>query len=82
MITNLIALAVIIIALILITIVGKDIADRLEYLRGRAESISLGELDISIEYMDDGDEIDKLAEALERMRVSLKAAIDRLRKRK
>lgn len=82
LITNLIALAVIIIALILITIVGKDIADRLEYLRGRAESISLGELDISIEYMDDGDEIDKLAEALERMRVSLKAAIDRLRKRK
>lgn len=82
MFTNLISLLFIVIALVLITVVGRDIATRLEYLRGRAESISLGELDVSIDYVEDGDEIDALAEALERMRISLKAAIDRLRKRK
>ena len=77
-----VSLLVILIAVVLITVVGKDIADRLEYLRDKAEAISLGDLDVEIEFVEDGDDIDLLAEALERMRVSLKAAIDRLRKRR
>ncbi len=80
--TNLVSAFIVLIALALITLVGKDIADRLEYLREKAEAISLGELDTQIEFEEGGDDIDALAEALERMRISLKSAIDRLKKRR
>jgi methyl-accepting chemotaxis protein len=53
----------------------------IEEITEAADKISLGELDISIQVRASGDEIEKLANSLERMRVSLKSAIERLRKR-
>ena len=58
----------------------RKITDRLIFLTESADKISLGEIDFNIE-LDTSDEIGDLGRAIERMRESLKAAIDRLRKR-
>lgn len=50
-------------------------------LKEASEKISLGQLDEAIQFKSD-DEIGQLAEALERMRISLKQALDRLRARR
>ncbi len=80
--TNLISILVVLVAMGFITVVGKGIADRLEELQRVAENISLGDLETPVPYKEGGDEIEQLAGALERMRVSLKSAIERLRRRK
>ena len=46
---------------------------------GGVERISIGDLDYSLD-IQTGDEIEELAASMERMRVSLKAAMDRLKK--
>jgi HAMP domain-containing protein len=50
------------------------------YLSSAAESISRGDLDSPI-IAETGDEMEDLARSIERMRVSLKAAIERLRRK-
>lgn len=50
-------------------------------LTNRADSISRGELDEQVEFRSN-DELDDLAAALERMRVSMRGALDRLRRRR
>jgi HAMP domain-containing protein len=61
-------------------IVGAGIARNVLYLADVAERMSLGELDIKVE-VKTRDELGRLAEALDRMRISLKAAIERLKRR-
>ena len=60
--------------------IGAGLASRVLHLAEVAENMSLGELDTPVE-KEGSDELARLAEALERMRVSLKAAIERIRKR-
>lgn len=66
-----------IIALVLVTL---KITRPLKYLADMAEKISLGDFNTPIQ-VSSKNEIGELADAIERMRESLKAAIDRLRKR-
>jgi len=65
---------------IIAAMIGAGIAKNVLYLADVAERMSLGELDLKIE-VQTRDELERLAEALDRMRVSLKAAIARLKKR-
>jgi len=60
--------------------IGRGITRAARDLAAAAESISRGDLDVPIE-VKTGDEMQDLAEAIERMRASLKAAIERLRRR-
>ena len=77
-------LSVIVIALIFGVIVAlvlvKSITTPLIYLKEAADKISLGDMESSI-HASTNDEIGDLSEAVERMRESLKAAIERLKKR-
>ncbi len=61
-------------------IMGAGIARNILYLADVAERMSLGELDVKVE-VKSKDELGRLAEALDRMRISLKAAIERLKRR-
>ncbi len=78
--TGIIAGALALLVAMLAALVARGIAHNIMYLTEVAERISLGELGVEIEKKGD-DEFGRLAEALERMRQSLKAAIERLRKR-
>jgi methyl-accepting chemotaxis protein len=60
--------------------IGRGITRAAGQLAAAAESISRGELDVLIDVRT-GDEMQDLAESIERMRTSLKAAIERLRRR-
>lgn len=60
--------------------IGSGINRAAVQLSEAAESISRGDLDVPIQ-VDTGDEMQRLAESIERMRTSLKAAIERLRSR-
>jgi methyl-accepting chemotaxis protein len=60
--------------------IGRGITNAAVHLKDATESISRGELDVQID-VKTGDEMETLAESIERMRVSLKAAIERLRSR-
>jgi methyl-accepting chemotaxis protein len=62
-------------------LVSRDITQAATHLTAVAESISRGDLDVTIE-VKTGDEMEDLAESLERMRASLKAAVERLRRRR
>jgi len=53
----------------------------IEEITEAANKISLGDLDVPISVRTEGDEISELGESLERMRISLKSAIERLRRR-
>jgi methyl-accepting chemotaxis protein len=53
----------------------------IEEITEAANKISLGDLDVPIQVASEGDEIGELGESLERMRISLKSAIERLRRR-
>jgi methyl-accepting chemotaxis protein len=59
----------------------RPITNRIHYLTQRAEEISRGQLSGSVELKGD-DELSGLAEALERLRVSMQGAIERLRRRR
>ena len=72
-----VALFVAIIAAILIS---RRVTEPLMHLAQVADRISMGELGASIR-VNTKDEIGVLAEALRRMQISLKAAIERLRRR-
>ena len=60
-------------------LISRGIVRAASHLSLAAESISRGELDVPIE-VSTGDEMEALAESIERMRVSLKEAIELLRK--
>jgi methyl-accepting chemotaxis protein len=60
--------------------ISRGITRSARYLATAAESISRGDLDVPVE-VKTGDEMQDLAESIERMRASLKAAIERLRRR-
>ncbi|MHA0033819.1 HAMP domain-containing protein [Deinococcus sp. PESE-38] len=60
---------------------ARQIVGPLERLVEVADAISLGDLTRPVR-MERNDEIGDLAQALERMRLSLEAAMDRLRRRK
>jgi len=79
-----VAVAVGAVALVIATasayVISRGITRAARHLSAAAESMSRGDLDVEIE-VKTGDEMEDLAEALERMRASLKAAIERLRRR-
>lgn len=60
--------------------ISRGISRAVVHLSDAADSISRGDLDVHIG-VETGDEMQTLAESIERMRVSLKAAIERLRSR-
>ncbi|MBE9479700.1 MAG: HAMP domain-containing protein [Chloroflexi bacterium] len=60
--------------------ISRGITQAAVHLSDATESISRGDLDVQID-VHTGDEMEVLAESIERMRVSLKAAIERLRVR-
>ncbi len=61
-------------------ILANSISKPIKELAAAAQRISLGELELPIEIKGDG-EIRELASSLERMRISIKSAIERLRRR-
>lgn len=75
-VTVLVAVAAVALALYL----SRGIIQPVHVLSAAADSISRGDLDVPIA-VSSGDEIGDLAESVERMRASLKAAIERLRAR-
>jgi HAMP domain-containing protein len=81
LITNVVlgALAILISAAVTIG-VSLGIVRSVRQLRGAAEDISRGDMDAPIE-VKTGDEMEDMAKSIERMRASLKAAIERLRSR-
>jgi HAMP domain-containing protein len=68
-------------ATLLAVLATRPITNRIHYLTQRAEEISRGQLSKSIE-MKGNDELSALAEALERLRVSMQGALERLRRRR
>lgn len=70
----------VIFAIILAYLLVKSITKPIVFLTESADQISMGSLNASVN-VDREDEIGDLANAIERMRESLKAAIERLRKR-
>lgn len=74
-------LAAIVISILLTYITAGRLTRPIEDITEAANKISLGDLDVSIQVKTAGDEIERLGESLERMRVSLKSAIERLRRR-
>jgi methyl-accepting chemotaxis protein len=62
-------------------LLARPIVKAAAHLATAAESISRGDLDTEID-VNTGDEMESLANSLERMRESLKAAIERLRRRR
>ncbi len=61
-------------------VISRGITRAARHLAAAAESISRGDLDVPIE-VKTGDEMQDLADSIDRMRISLKAAIERLRRR-
>jgi methyl-accepting chemotaxis protein len=59
----------------------RPITRRVSYLTQRANDISRGNLAESVE-LSGNDELSQLGEALERLRVSMQSALDRLRRRR
>ncbi|MGL4610345.1 MAG: HAMP domain-containing protein [Trueperaceae bacterium] len=68
-------------ALLFALLTMRPIAQRIRYLTEQADEISRGQLSKSIEVEGD-DELSGLAEALERLRVSMQGALERLRRRR
>lgn len=76
-----IVIAVAILFSVLLTYVTAGRLTRpIEEITEAANKISLGDMDVPIQ-VKSGDEIEKLGDSLERMRISLKSAIERLRRR-
>lgn len=78
-------IVVFLVAAVIAVVVAYSVARQLTraavQLSQAAEDISRGDLDVVID-VKTGDEMEMLAESLERMRASLKAAIERLRRRR
>jgi HAMP domain-containing protein len=68
-------------ASLLAILATRPITSRIHYLTRRADEISRGQLHGSIE-LKGNDELSSLAEALERLRVSMQGALERLRRRR
>lgn len=78
----LIVMGVSLIVVILVTFIySRTIVKPIVYLTNVADRISLGDLDTKIE-IHSSDEVGMLAESFDRMQESLKAAIERLRKKR
>jgi HAMP domain-containing protein len=60
---------------------ARGLSRNVLYLTEKADQISRGDLDARIE-LKSNDELDDLSEALERMRISMKEALERLRRRR
>jgi HAMP domain-containing protein len=75
----------IMLAIAIVTLISqvfaRQLIDPIVRLTRTADRLSLGELDLPVS-ADTNDEMGDLAEALERMRLSLKSAIERLRRRR
>lgn len=71
--------ASILIAVVSAFFISRGIIRSASHLSEAADAISRGDLDVPIE-VNTGDEMEELAESIERMRTSLKAAIERLRR--
>jgi HAMP domain-containing protein len=74
-------LCVILVLLVRIYFYARSVIQPIRYLSEVADKISMGELDTSIQIKKKG-EVGALAESIERMQTSVKAAIQRLQKRK
>ncbi len=74
-----IIIAILLIWLIIVYLISQKVIKPLMYLTNRADEISRGELDQPI-HISTGDEIEELGNALERLRESVKIALDRLKK--
>jgi HAMP domain-containing protein len=74
-------LCVVLVLLIRIYFYARSVIRPIRYLSEVADKISMGELDTSIQIKEKG-EVGVLAESIERMQTSVKAAIERLQKRK
>jgi HAMP domain-containing protein len=77
----LVILCVILVLLVRIYFYARSVIQPIRYLSEVADKISMGELDTPIEIKQKG-EVGALAESIERMQTSVKAAIERLQKRK
>ncbi len=80
---NVVALVIglaILFALIITFILARKFTKPIEEIKDAANRISLGDMDVEVS-IKTGDELESLADSIERMRLSLRAAIERLRKR-
>ncbi len=77
----LVILCVIIVLLLTITFYARSVIHPIRYLSDVADRISMGELDAKIRMKGKG-EVGVLAESIERMQISVKAAIERLQRRR
>jgi HAMP domain-containing protein len=77
----LVILCVLLILFVRIYFYARSVIHPIRHLSEIADKISMGELDTPIEIKEKG-EVGALAESIERMQTSVKAAIERLRKRK
>lgn len=77
----LVILCVVIVLLVRIYFYARSVIRPIRYLSEVADKISMGELDTLIQIKEKG-EVGALAESIERMQTSVKAAIERLQKRK
>ena len=77
----LVILAVVIVLLVRIYFYARSVIHPIRYLSEVADKISMGELDTEIRMKGKG-EVGVLAESIERMQISVKAAIERLQKRR
>ena len=77
----LVILCVILVLLVGIYFYARSVIRPIRYLSKVADKISMGELDTPIQIKEKG-EVGVLAESIERMQTSVKAAIERLQKRK
>jgi HAMP domain-containing protein len=68
-------------AAVLALLFARSISSSIVRLTEAADTISLGEFDVPVERKSN-DELGDLAEALERMRISLRSALERLRRRR
>ena len=80
---NILLFSLIPVALAILIAVGRarGLSRNVLYLTEKADQISRGDLDASVD-LRSNDELDDLSEALERMRISMKEALDRLRRRR
>jgi HAMP domain-containing protein len=77
----LVILCVILVLLVRIYFYARSVIRPIRYLSRVADKISMGELDTPIQIKEKG-EVGVLAESIERMQTSVRAAIERLQKRK
>ncbi len=80
LITIIVGLIAIILGSIFAAALGKGISKPVVQLTKAADAISMGKIDTAIE-VETKDEINELAQAIERMRKSLKKAMERLAKK-